>query len=72
MKPKKEKIEGLVLETLPNLTFKIQSSTEGYGEVIAYLSGKMRNNRIKILTGDKVVVDMSPYDKFKGRIVYRL
>ncbi len=60
---------GEVLENLPNTTFKVQLSD---GRVIlCYMSGRMRMNRIRILPGDKVKIEMTPYDKDRGRIVYR-
>ena len=64
------KKEGVVKEALPNAFFKIE--IEGGKEIIGFLSGKMRMNRITMLPGDKVLFEMSPYDKEKGRIVYRL
>jgi len=64
------KKEGRVIEALPNAFFRVQL-TDGK-EIIGFLSGKMRMNRITILTGDKVSIEMSPYDEGKGRIVYRL
>ena len=64
------KVEGKVIEALPSLTFKVK--LEGGREVLAYLAGKMKIHRIRILPGDKVVLEMSPYDKNRGRIVYRL
>ena len=64
------KLEGRVIESLPNAFFKVLL---GDGrEILGFLSGKMRLNRIKILPGDKVTVEMTPYDEKKGRIVYRL
>lgn len=62
--------EGQVLEALPNTSFKVKLS-DGK-EILAFLSGKMRMNRITILPGDKVTIEMTPYDDSKGRIVYRL
>ncbi|MFS4085265.1 translation initiation factor IF-1 [Aerococcus urinaeequi] len=62
-------IEGTVTETLPNAMFKVQLEN-GY-EVLAHISGKMRVNYIRILPGDRVKVEMSPYDLAKGRITYR-
>jgi len=62
--------EGQVLEALPNTFFKVKLS-DGR-EILAFLSGKMRMNRITILPGDRVTVEMTPYDEGKGRIVYRL
>lgn len=65
------KKEGRVIETLPNAFFKIILNDSGK-EIMGFLSGKMRMNRITILPGDKVSIEMSPYDESKGRIVYRL
>jgi translation initiation factor IF-1 len=62
-------MEGRVVETLPNTTFRVQLQN-GY-LVTAHISGKMRKNYIRILTGDTVTVEMTPYDLTKGRIVYR-
>lgn len=64
------KKEGRVIEALPNAFFKVV--LEDGKEVMGFLSGKMRLNRIKILPGDKVTLEMSEYDMGKGRIVYRL
>jgi len=61
--------EGLVLEVLPDARFRVQLD-EGHG-IIAYTAGKMKKNRIKTLAGDRVTVEMSPYDLEKGRLVYR-
>lgn len=61
--------EGKVVEVLPNLQFRVELSN-GH-EIIAYLSGKLRMNYIKILEGDAVKVELSPYDLKKGRIVWR-
>lgn len=62
-------LNGTIRETLPNATFKVELES---GQVImAYISGKMRMNFIKILPGDSVLVEMSPYDLTKGRITYR-
>ncbi len=63
-------VQGVVLEKLPNTTFKVE--LENGHEVIAHLSGKMRKYRIRVLPGDKVVVEMTPYDLTKGRITVRL
>ncbi len=65
------KKEGRVTEALPNATFRVVLNDDGK-EIFGFLSGKMRMNRIKILLGDKVSIEMSPYDDGKGRIVYRL
>lgn len=62
-------IEGIVLEKLPNAMFKVE--IEGGHVVLAHISGKLRMNFIKILPGDKVTLEMSPYDLSKGRIVWR-
>ena len=64
------KTEGRVIEALPNAFFKVVLN-DGK-EIIGFLSGKMRMNRITILPGDKVTLEMTPYDESKGRIVYRL
>ncbi|AME02154.1 translation initiation factor IF-1 [Moraxella osloensis] len=61
--------EGEVVDTLPNTLFKVR--LENGHEIIAHISGKMRKNYIRILTGDKVKVEMTPYDLSKGRITYR-
>ena len=62
-------MEGTVLETLPNTMFRVQLEN---GHVItAHISGRMRKNYIRILTGDKVKVEMTPYDLTKGRIIFR-
>jgi translation initiation factor IF-1 len=63
------KVDGTITETLPNATFHVK--LENGHEVLAHISGKMRMNFIKILVGDKVTVELSPYDLSKGRIVYR-
>ena len=62
-------VEGTVKENLPNASFKVQ--LENKHEVLAHISGKMRMNYIRILPGDKVLVELSPYDLSRGRIVYR-
>jgi len=61
---------GIVLEALPSLSFRVK--LEDGKEVVAHLAGKLRIHRIKILPGDKVTVETSPYDENRGRIVYRL
>ena len=68
---KKEAIkkQGVIIEGLPNASFKVKLDDDS--EVLAHISGKMRIHYIKILLGDKVTVEISPYDKTKGRIVYR-
>lgn len=62
-------IEGKVIETLPNAMFRVE--LENGHEVLAHVSGKIRMHYIRILPGDKVTVEMSPYDLTKGRITYR-
>ena len=62
-------LEGLVVETLPNTTFKVKLENDHI--ITAHISGKMRKNYIRILTGDKGKVEMSPYDLTKGRITFR-
>ncbi|NQT34605.1 translation initiation factor IF-1 [bacterium] len=63
------KVDGTVLETLPNATFQVKLE-QGH-VVLAHISGRMRMHYIKILPGDKVTVELSPYDLSRGRIVYR-
>jgi translation initiation factor IF-1 len=65
----KIRVDGTVVEALPGTKFKVE--LENGHEVIAYLSGKMRKYYIRVLLGDKVTVEMSPYDMNRGRIVYR-
>jgi len=62
--------DGEVLEVLPNTTFRVQ--LENGHMILAHNSGRMRKNRIKVLTGDRVTVEMTPYDLTKGRIIKRL
>src|SRR5690606_31158316 len=62
-------LEGVVMETLPNTTFRVE--LENGHIVTAHISGKMRKNYIRILKGDRVTVELTPYDLSKGRIVYR-
>jgi translation initiation factor IF-1 len=62
-------VEGTVIETLPNAMFRIE--LENGHKVLAHVSGKMRMHFIKILPGDKVTVELSPYDLTRGRITYR-
>lgn len=68
----KEKLvfDGVVTEALPNATFRVELSNGQ--EILAHVSGKIRMNYIKILTGDRVQVEMSPYDLTKGRITRRM
>lgn len=63
------KVDGVILETLPNAMFQVE--LENGHKVLAHISGKMRMNFIKILPGDKVTVELSPYDLSRGRITYR-
>ena len=69
--PKEEPItvEGIVLETLPNAMFKVELDNKH--QVLAHISGKMRMHFIKILPGDRVTVELTPYDLTRGRITYR-
>ena len=62
-------VEGTVVETLPNAMFRVE--LENGHRVLAHISGKMRMHFIKILPGDKVTIEISPYDLTRGRIVYR-
>ncbi len=68
-KEEKIKLEGTVIEALPGTQFRVE--LENGHEVLAYLSGKMRKYYIRILLGDKVQVEVSPYDLSRGRITYR-
>ncbi|HET7921525.1 MAG TPA: translation initiation factor IF-1 [Gammaproteobacteria bacterium] len=69
--PKEENIEmeGKVVETLPNTTFRVE--LDNGHVVLAHISGRMRKHYIRILTGDRVTVELTPYDLSKGRITYR-
>ena len=69
--PKEGSIEfqGIVLELLPNAMFKVK--LENDHEILAHSSGKMRKNRIRVLAGDQVMVEVTPYDLTKGRIIFR-
>jgi translation initiation factor IF-1 len=62
-------VEGTVVEPLPNAMFRVE--LENGHKVLAHISGKMRMNFIKILSGDRVTVELSPYDLTRGRIIYR-
>lgn len=62
-------VEGKVIDTLPNAMFKVQ--LENGAEILAHVSGKIRMHYIRILPGDRVTVELSPYDLTKGRITYR-
>ena len=63
-------IEGKVIDTMPNAMFTVE--LENGHKILATISGKMRKNYIRILTGDRVTVEMSPYDLTRGRITYRI
>ena len=63
------KLDGVVIDTLPNTIFRVK--LENDHTIIAHISGRMRKNYIKITTGDRVTVEMTPYDLSKGRIVLR-
>ncbi len=69
--PKKEaiEVEGTVTESLPNATFSVELANEN--KVLAYISGRLRQNFIRVLPGDRVLVELSPYDLSRGRITYR-
>ena len=69
---KEEMLEfnGVVTDLLPNATFRV--NLENNHEILAHSSGKLRKNRIRVLTGDKVLVEVTPYDLTKGRITFRL
>lgn len=68
-KEEKIEVEGKVLESLPNAMFRVE--IEGGHKILAHISGKMRMHYIRILTGDTVKVELSPYDLTRGRIIYR-
>ncbi len=61
--------EGVVLELLPNANFRVKLENDHL--IIAHTSGRMRKNRIRILVGDKVTIEMTPYDLTKGRVIHR-
>ena len=64
------KMEGIIVETLPSTTFKVR--LDNGHEVLAHISGRMRVNYIRLLPGDKVLMEMSPYDLTKGRVIQRM
>jgi translation initiation factor IF-1 len=74
MAPKQEKelikIEGIIVETLPSTTFRVR--LDNGHEVLAHISGRMRVNYIRLLPGDRVLMEMSPYDLTKGRVTQRM
>ncbi|NDK08691.1 translation initiation factor IF-1 [Candidatus Gracilibacteria bacterium] len=68
----KIEVEGVIIKSLPGLVFDVQLPDDFGGQIVkGYLSGKMRNNFIKLIEGDKVLMELSPYDLNKGRIVFR-
>ena len=69
MKEENIEVEGMVMEALPNAMFRVELAN-GH-KILAHVSGKIRMNFIKILPGDKVTVELSPYDLTRGRIIYR-
>ncbi|MBU2578686.1 translation initiation factor IF-1 [Patescibacteria group bacterium] len=69
MKKERIKIKGQIIEALPSLVFKVKLETGE--EALTYLGGRMRRYQIKLLPGDDVLVELSPYDRKRGRIVYR-
>jgi len=71
VKENNDAVDGQVIEALPNTTFRVKIKERGEA-ILAHLSGKMRMNKIRLLPGDKVKVQISPYDLTKGRITYRL
>lgn len=70
MKKEKEEVKGTVLEALPNTMFRVE--LEDGRKVLATLSGKMRMHYIRVVPGDEVKVELSPYDEKRGRITYRM
>ncbi len=70
-KEKAIEVVGEVVETLPNAMFKVKLDDMPDHEVLAHISGRMRRSRIRVLLGDKVRVELSPYDLSRGRVVYR-
>lgn len=65
------KFDGQVIDVLPNNMFRVTIDTLNEHQIIAYLSGKMKQNKIKVIIGDRVEVEMTPYDLSKGRISFR-
>lgn len=68
-KEKHIEMQGIIIDTLPNTMFRVKLENEHI--VTAHISGKMRKNYIRILTGDKVTIELTPYDLSKGRIIFR-
>ncbi|BBI01258.1 translation initiation factor [Buchnera aphidicola (Nipponaphis monzeni)] len=69
MKEESIEMQGIITDTLPNTMFRVK--LENGHTIIAHISGKMRKNYIRILTGDKVTIELTPYDLTKGRIIFR-
>ena len=69
MAEEKVKVKGIVTEALPDTTFRVK--LDDGREVLAYLAGKMRLHYIRVIPGDRVLVELSPYDQTRGRIIYR-
>jgi len=69
-KPERIEVEGTVITVLPNTMFRVELAN-GH-KILAYISGKMRKHYIKVLPGDRVLVELSPYDLSRGRVTYRL
>jgi len=69
MNSQKQKIEGIVTEALPDTTFRVK--LDDAKEILAYLAGRMKIHYVRVIPGDRVVVEMSEYDKGRGRIIYR-
>jgi translation initiation factor IF-1 len=70
-KEDKIQVDGEVVDALPNAMFRVRLELPNKPEIVAHISGKMRMNYIRILPGDRVTIDISPYDLTKGRITYR-
>jgi len=68
-KKEKEEVEGVIIESLPNTMFRVKIDNQKI--VLCHLAGKMRINYIKVMPGDRVTVELTPYDETRGRIVYR-
>lgn len=71
MQKQETRQKGQIVEALPSLLFKVRLEADGR-EVLAHLAGKLKINHIKVLAGDNVLVEMSPYDQNRGRVVFRL
>lgn len=66
------RLEGVIVDVMPNATFKIDLASSSKTTILGYVSGKMRQHEIRILMGDKVEVELSPYDLTRGRIIRRM